>query len=293
MENEEINGCLWVGEEFTDFIFDEWDLDGLPTLFEQDDEYFEYNQNAQERSKKSCTIYCAFGAVSDLWNYEFSIDEIKEMDELSYKKWRVHGAWRSIKSAVDLVAKRRNSNEKLVKQFWKVAYYRIDMRDDEIVQQVLDKNYTICRGFAWNSAYQKDYRADGVLDWYEFGTPTYWHAIWFRKHNWKKCVKDNYKWRINNGISNNFYEVKPLCSDEIKWKTFYLRWYLFTKVKEDNFEDLIRLEKFKRTLNVAMTANSELRHLTNDQKYKDWLHSLNENHRKKMIDIENEIKKNS
>jgi hypothetical protein len=68
---------------------------------------------------------------------------------------------------------------------------------------------------------------------------------------------------------------------------------LFTKIKEDNFEDLIRLEKFKRTLNVAMTANSELRHLTNDQKYKDWLHSLNENHRKKMIDIENEIKKNS
>lgn len=293
MENEEINGCLWVWEKETDFILEEWEIDGLPTLFDQDEIFFEYNQNDHERSKKSCTLFNAFGAVSDLRNYEFNIDQIKEMDDLSYTKWRLKWHWRNTKDAVDLVAKRRNSNDELVKKYWKVAYYRINMKKDDLVQKILDKNYTICRWFQWNSKYQNDYRSDGVLNWFEFGSKTYWHSVWFRKHNWKKCVKDNYKWRKNNWISTNFYEVEPSCNDEIKWWTFYLRWYLFTKVKEDNFEDLIRLEKFKRTLNVAITANSELRHLTNDQKYKDWLHSLNENHRKKMIDIENEIKKNS
>lgn len=293
MENEEINGCLWVWEKETDFILEDWEIDGLPTLFDQDEIYFEYNQNDQERSKKSCTLFNAFGAVSDLRNYEFNIDQIKEMDDLSYTKWRLKWYWRETKGAVDLVSKRRNSNQELVKKYWKVAYYRINMMDDELVQKVLDKNYTICRGFKWNSKYQKDYRSDGILNWTEFGQKTFSHSTALRKINWKKCIKDSYKWRTNNWRYTNIYEIKPLCSEEIKAWTFFFRWYLFTKVKEDNFEDLIRLEKFKRTLNVAMTANSELRHLTNDPKYKDWLHSLNENHRKKMIDIENEIKKNS
>lgn len=293
MENEEINGCLWVWEKETDFILEEWEIDGLPTLFDQDEIFFEYNQNDHERSKKSCTLFNAFGAVSDLRNYEFTIDQIKEIDDLSYTKWRLKWYWRATQSAVDLVAKRRNSNEELVKKYWKVAYYRINMMNDELVQKILDKNYTICRGFKWNSEYQKDYRSDGVLNWTEFGQKTYSHSTALRKINWKKCIKDSYKWRTNNGRYTNIYEIKPLCSEEIKGWTFFFRWYLFTKVKEDNFEDLIRLEKFKRTLNVAMTANSELRHLTNDPKYKDRLHSLNENHRKKMIDIENEIKKNS
>ena len=57
----------------------------------------------------------------------------------------------------------------------------------------------------------------------------------------------------------------------------------------DNYEELKRLEKFKTTLNIAMEANSALWRLTNDVKYRDWLHTLNENHRKKMKDIEAQI----
>ena len=65
--------------------------------------------------------------------------------------------------------------------------------------------------------------------------------------------------------------------------TYYANAYLFTKVKEDNYEELKRLESFKTTLITAMECNSELRHLTNDSKYKDWLHEINETHRKKMV----------
>jgi hypothetical protein len=32
----------------------------------------------------SCTIFAAIGMLSDLINYEFSYEQIKEVDELSY-----------------------------------------------------------------------------------------------------------------------------------------------------------------------------------------------------------------
>jgi len=53
---------------------------------QQDDIIFAYNQYNQARSKKSCTIFSAIGAISDLYNYEFSLDEIKKIDELSYTR---------------------------------------------------------------------------------------------------------------------------------------------------------------------------------------------------------------
>ena len=291
---EEIeNWCLWVGEQSTDYLLEEWDVDNLPTLYQQNDTYFEYNQNANEWSKKSCTIFNAFGAVSDLMDYEYMLDRIKKLDDESYKNWRIHWYWWATQKAVDLVRKDWNNDKELVQKYGKIAYYRINMLNDELVDQILDKNYTICRWYTGNSAYQKDYREDWVLNWVKFWTPTYSHSTALRKINGKKCIKDSYKWRTYNWRYTNIYEIKPKCSEEINWWTFFKYWYVFTKVAEDNYEELQRLNKFKTTLNIAMEANSALRHLTNDKKYQDWLHTLNENHRKKMKDIENEIIKHS
>jgi len=293
-EDEILNGCTGVGERPTDFLLEEGDIDNLPTLYQQDDIYFEYNQNAQEWSKKSCTLYNAFGAVSDLMNYPFVLDQIKEMDTQSYQNGRVQGFGWSTERACNLVKNYWNNNEELVKQYGKVAYYRVNMCNDELVNQILDKNYTICWGYQGNSAYQQDYRADAVLDGYDFGkTKTYSHSTALRKINGKKCIKDSYKGRTHNGRYTNIYEVKPTCREEVAGGTFFFWGYLFTKVREDNYEELMRLEKFKTTLNIAMEANSALWHLTNDQKYRDWLHSLNNKHRAKMQDILNEVAKHS
>jgi len=68
------NGCLGTGEQITDYLL-EWFDDALPKLVQQDDIIFAYNQYNQARSKKSCTIFSAIGAISDLYNYEFSLDE--------------------------------------------------------------------------------------------------------------------------------------------------------------------------------------------------------------------------
>lgn len=264
-------------EKDTDFILTEWDVDWLPTLFEQDDVYFEYNQSANSWSKASCTLFNAFGAVSDLENYKFSLAQIKEINDLSYTKWRVQwdGWWTNL--AVDLVRNWWNSNKELVKKYGKIASYRIDMRNDALINKILDKNYTICTSFAGNTDYILDYYHDAVLDNYDFWKKkTYWHSVWIRKHNWVKCVKDNYEGRNYNWLYTNFYEVKPTFKQLVDAGTFRMFWYLYTKVAEDNYEEIIRLEKFKVLANNVLTANSALWNWTNDKILQSKLHTTSE-----------------
>ena len=82
---EELNGCLWLGAENSDFLLTWWEVDNLPELTQKDDKIFEYNQSWTPH----CTLYSAFGAVSDLFNYEFTQKEIDEMVEESYKRGRI------------------------------------------------------------------------------------------------------------------------------------------------------------------------------------------------------------
>ena len=82
------NGCLGTGVQNTDYLIDGFE-DKLPTLYDQDNIIYEYNQYTQDRSKQSCTIFSAIGAISDLFNYEFPLSEIKEIDEKSYTLGRV------------------------------------------------------------------------------------------------------------------------------------------------------------------------------------------------------------
>jgi hypothetical protein len=60
--------------------------------------------------------------ASDLTNYQFSYDEIKEIDDTSYNNSdypfiRQRGQGWYVKCAVDHVRKRWNKNEKLVKKY--------------------------------------------------------------------------------------------------------------------------------------------------------------------------------
>ena len=115
-------GCLGTGEQDTDYVLCDWDDDLLPNLYQQDNIRYEYNQKNQNWSKVSCTIFSAMWMVSDLMNYEFSLAELKEVDELSYTKGRVRWQWWYVKSAVDLVCKWWNEKHR---DLWMIAYYRI------------------------------------------------------------------------------------------------------------------------------------------------------------------------
>lgn len=282
---EEANWCLWDWYEPTDFLLSDWDIDWLPTLFDQDDVRFEYNQANQEWSEKSCTIFSAIWAIADLMNYDYPLERIKQVDEKSYWAWRVPGQWWYVKKAVELTCKDWNDDQELVKQYWKVAYYYISKYETEKIAKVLAKNYTLVTGYNGSAKYNNDYRKDAVLDWNKFLPSTYWHAVDVINYKGNRSVKNSYKWRktIDGKKDCNIYEVKHNLAD-IDCRQNWC--YLITKVAEDNYEELKRLNTIETKVLLSMKTNSELRHLTNDNVYKDALHYLNEKHRAKLKDIE-------
>lgn len=285
------NGCLGIWAQDTDFLC-EWFEDKLPTLYQQDDIIFEYNQNDYPWSKKSCTIYSAVWAISDLFNYEFKPEEIKEIDDISYTWGRFKNSWWWVQSAVKLVADWWNEHHA---KLWKVAYYRIDSTNDKLVDTILDKWYNIMTNINGNTKYQLDYLKDAIVDDTDFGSASYWHALNLVTINLKKingvvCVKDNYKGRkTNNGkMDCNIYS---LMHHPREISVFGSSWYIYTKVAEDALEEVKRLNEFRTNLLKAIEINSAMRHQTNDDNYKSILHYVNDKNRKKLSDCDEQLAK--
>lgn len=282
---EEIkDGCLGLGEKTTDYILTEGLLDALPKLYQQDEIIYQYNQGKQDWSQKSCTLFSPIGALSDLWNVEIPLKVIKIRDDGSYNRGRRKGEWWWVQLGVDYIVDCWN-NSAFWEKYWKSAYYSIDLRNDELVEGILDKRYTICTWFQWNAKYQNDKNRDGILDGTEWGASTFWHAvnaIW--GIDTPSRIKDNYygtsKYNIY-GVKHNFSEIP--C--------YYDRGYVITKVKEDKLEELKRLNEMNTVVLTLIENNSRLWHLTNDEKLREELHKQNNLLRSKQKDIENEIKK--
>ena len=278
--------CLGIWEADTDYQLCNWDIDLIPNLVKKDEIRFEYNQWNQEWSRNSCTIFAAIWMLSDLINYEFSLKEIKEVDELSYQPnpkyhTRTRGDGWYVKDAVDLVADRYN-NSKLSEKYWKVAYYRISKYDNDIIEDVINKLYTIDWNHWLTAEYTKD-RKDWMVDGTNFWINTNWHSVDIINYHWQRSVKNSYKW-----TENNIYGLKNKLSAITNFGEYF---YVYTLVKEDTLEDFKRLNEFKSALLVAIELNSKLWHLTNDTNYQSILHYTNEKHRRKVKDIDEQLAK--
>lgn len=261
MENEIINGCLWDWASSSDWLLTSEELYGLPKLFEQDRERYYYDQSWTPH----CTIYSALWAVSDLWNYEFSQEEIDTLNEESYKKGRIRGEGRYVQSAVDLVCK--YWNEKHPDKT--VAYYRIRKRETDKIKQVLEKNYNLCTWFRGNIAYQKDHEDNGQIDNTNRWNPTYWHAVNVIKTDKReRAVKDNYKKRKTNvyGLIPTLWEMDNRHNG----------CYVIVKKEQEAIEERKRLEEFKGLAEDVVTRNSRIWNLTNNETLKEVLHKENE-----------------
>lgn len=287
MVNELENGCLGLGEKDTDYLICEWFEDKLPTLYQQDDIIFEYNQNNQSWSKKSCTVFAAMWAVSDLFNYEVPMSEAKEVDSISYSWWRFPDQWWYVQSAVKLWGDEWNRRHS---DLWKVAYYRFDITNDNLLRSILEKWYTVITNIRGNWKYQMDYLRDDILNWTEFGAATFGHALCLRMVDGKICVKDNYKWRLcNDGKTDcNIFELEHMPSEI---SVFWTNWYVYTKVAEDALEEVKRLNRFRTNLLNAIELNSTMRHQTNDTNYQSILHYMNEKNRNKVKDCDEQLAK--
>ena len=278
------NWCLGLWEKQTDYIMDEWLLDALPKLYQQDEIIYQYNQWTQTWSTKSCTLFNAVGAISDLFNVEIPLSVIKQWDADSYSKWRPKDSGWLVARWVEHIVDEWNKSD-YSKQYGKAAFYSIDLKNDDLVKWILDKRYTICTGYQWNANYNKDKR-DWVLENTEFGSPTYWHAvsaIW-SINDCPSRIKDNYY----DSITYNIYDVAHPFSD---LSCFYDRGYIITKVAEDALEEVKRLNEFRTNLVHAIELNSAMRHQTNDDNYKSILHYMNEKNRKKLKDCDEQLAK--
>ena len=280
---EEVLWCLWVGEQPTDYLLCNWDSDLLPTLYKKDEIRFEYNQSKNKWSQVSCTIFAAVWMASDLTNYEFSYDEIREIDELSYTKGRTRGQWWYVQSAVKLVKDRWNSNEKLVKKYWKLAFYRISKYDDEIIEECINKLYTIDWNYCPTSEYNED-RRDWMVEGTNFWRNTNWHSVDIICNNWQRSVKDNFVWIYKYNIYGLKHKLSAITN-------FWPYFYIYTLVNEDNLEEIKRLNELKSKIVQVIELNSQIWHLVNDSTYKKQLNEMNNANRKKLNDINNELKK--
>ena len=279
-----IGGCIGLGEKPTDFILTEWLLDKLPTLYQQDEIIYQYNQWTQTWSEKSCTLFSPIGAISDLFNTEVPLSVIEQWDKDSYKNWRMKDSWWYVAFGVDHIVKEWNESE-FGKKYWKAAYYSIDLKNDDLVKWILDKRYTICTGYQGNATYNKD-KKDWRLDGTDFGYSSYWHAvsaIW-SINECPQRIKDNYY----KSISYNIYDVAHPFSEI---SCFYDRGYVITKVAEDALEEVKRLNAFRTNLLNAIEINSNMRHQTNDTNYQSILHYMNEKNRKKVQDCDEQLAK--
>ena len=276
------NGCYWLGEKTTDFIMTEWLLDKMPTLYQQDEIIFQYNQFNQKRSQKSCTLFSPVWAVSDLWNIQIDIDEVKEWDEESYNKGRAKDSGWLVARWVEHICDCWNAS-KHWKELWKVAFYSFALKDNALLQKIFSKRYTACIGYQWNSTYNADKNKDGILNGVSFGTPTYWHAVsTIRGINTPARIKDNYYETSKYNIYGVEHEFKDI-------PCFYDRGYIITKVKEDNLERLKELNVFRTNAILTIEKLWEMRHQTTVQSFRDELHNIANKLRSKVNDIDEQL----
>ena len=282
---EEIqNGCLWLGEKTTDYILTEWLLDVLPALYMQDEKIFQYNQWAQSRSKKSCTLFSPIWAVSSLFNVEIPLSVIKDRDSESYKHGRRKDEGRLIQLWVDFIVDDCWNKSEFWKKYGNVAYYSIALKDFDLMKKVHSKRYSICTWYQWNSKYNSD-KNDGVLDLTDRWSWTYWHAVQtIRSINENPArILDNYFW----SAKYNIYDVKHKFSEI---PSFYERWYVLTKVKEDNLERVKELNIFRTNALLTIETLWKMRHQTTVQSFRNDLHDMAEKLREKVKDIDEQLK---
>ena len=273
---------LW--EKDTDFLI-EWITD-LPALDMQNEKRYYYNQG----SSKDCTLYSAFGALSDLMDYELTKEDIKEIVDKSYEMWRTHWQWWYTASWVDCVCKRWNEKH----PDNPVAYYKVFLWDTETLNDIISKNYALCTSYSWNYDYNYDYIVDAVLDNDNFpAKKTYSHAVSIIMNNWKKSIKDNYYPRKNSKwMETNVYAVTPWF--DVLWRNWVYHNAAYIIVKVNNkarLEELKRLSQFKLDVEAAIELNSKMWHETNSEEFRNELHATNNKLRQKLKDIATEMNK--
>lgn len=280
---EEVLWCLGIWKADTDFRLCNGNSDLLPTLYKKDEIRYTYNQYKNKWSWVSCTIFAAVWMASDQTNYQFSYDEIKEIDDSSYDnpEWihpRKVWQWAYVSDAVNHIRRWWNKNEKLVKKYWKLASYYISKYDDEIIEYAINNLYTIDWNLCPTAEYNED-KKDWMIDGTNFGNKTNWHSVDVICKEGQRSVKDS--------GSTPYYWLRHKLSQISNIGEWF---YIYTLVREDNYERIKELNEIKAKILNWQEINSELWHLSWSEYHKNKLHDMNNFYRDWLSYIDSELK---
>lgn len=221
-------GLIGIGDSPSDFQFGA-DLELPKPRMTYWDKQLQYYQ--PEISKVSCTIHGAFGCVSDLIGYNFTMEQRKEMWAEALRRGADPNVGWYLRSAVDLVREYATRYTGIALMSFKVA-----LLEPSFVNAI-NAGYTVNMGYSGNSAYNAD-KNDGHLEGLDFGARTYGHAVRIVKSkdapDSVDVIVDNYLGRTTkpNTYTVPVENIKKLVLNGC----FYHTGYVFV-VKED-FESM-------------------------------------------------------
>ena len=118
-----------------------------------------------------------------------------------------------------------------------------------------------------------------MIDWTDFWHNTNWHSLDVICKEWQRSVKDSW--------TPEYYWLKNKLS---ALTNFWQNFYIYTLVKEDNYERIKELNEFKTLLVQTIENNSAMWHKTNDTAYQKKLNEMNNANRQKLKDIDEQLK---
>lgn len=190
-------------QEHNDPIFGANDLpDYTPITIRKN---FEYDQSLQERTRNGCVLYASIGVLSDIFEKDFTLEEILEIVDLAEEKY----GW--IESKGMWLHKGANC----VRSWWNknnpdrpVTNHQIEVGSDEYFE-LIEAGYPLMVGYYTNSKYYQDKKDWTIDDEYDDSIQKkYGHAV----RQYRNNIIDNYKDKRKYNIYKNEHilELKKL-----------------------------------------------------------------------------------
>jgi hypothetical protein len=191
-------------EEHDELIFGANDLpDYTPITIEK---HFEYDQSNQKRTRNACVLYASIGVLSDIFEKNFTLEEILEIVDLAEEKYgwvESKGMW--LHKGANCVRSWWNTNN----PDRPVTNHQITVGSDEYFE-LIENGYPLMVGYYTNSKYYQDKEEEGIIneEYDDTVQKKYGHAV----RQYKKNIIDNYKDKRNYNIYKNEHilELKKL-----------------------------------------------------------------------------------
>lgn len=214
--------------------------------------YYWYNQAAQPRTRMACTMYSAFGCVTDLTWYIFTLEQILEICDIAEKDYEWNEAeWGWLHKAIDCV--RHYYNEKVVKSPGDTLMsFKVEVWGEDY-DNALEKWYSIQIWYRTKTSYYKDSQDNWNIDLDSFMDKNNWgHAVrvkkkWTHLVGFDTSIVDNYDWH------KKYNEYTNEKIEKLKKDWMFFDWgYLYLKVENMTaFKDIPSGHPFAKAISWA------------------------------------------